>query len=123
VCVLSGPTYRYSFVNPPYQLLFAERQLQGLSVAEALPELVGQGIIDLLDNVYRTGKTYYGNEVLLQLADAAGQLHDTYLNFTYQRFDEAENQIGILVFAYDVTQLVQARKTLEASPGAALIAQ
>jgi PAS domain S-box-containing protein len=123
VCVLSGPTYKYSFVNPPYQLLFAERQLQGLSMAEALPELVDQGIIDLLNTVYRTGKTHYGNEVLLQLADAAGQLHDTYLNFTYQRFDEAENQIGILVFAYDVTQLVQARKALEASPGAALIAQ
>ena len=122
ICVLSGPTHRYSFVNPPYQQLFVGRQLAGLSVAEALPELVDQGIIGLLDNVYRTGKTYYGNESLLRLADAEGQLHEVYLNFTYQRFDEAEGRVGILVFAYDVTRLVQARKALEVSPGAALTA-
>lgn len=122
VCVLSGPAYKYSFVNPPYQQLFAGRQLQGLSVAEALPELVDQGIIGLLDQVYQTGKTFYGNEVQLRLADAAGQYHDAYFNFTYQRFDEAEGQVGILVFAYNVTKLVQARKALEALPGAALTA-
>ena len=122
VCVLSGPTYKYTFVNPPYQQLFVGRQLQGLSVAQALPELADQGIISLLDNVYQTGKTFYGNEVQLRLADAAGQYHDAYFNFTYQRFDEAEGQRGILVFAYNVTKLVQARKALEALPGAALTA-
>lgn len=123
ICVLSGPSYRYTFVNASYQRLFADRQLLDLPVAEALPELVNQGIIDLLDKVYQTGQTYYGNELLLHLATADGGQRNAYFNFTYQRFDEAEGQVGILVFAYDVTGLVQARKALEALPGAAAAAQ
>ncbi|RYY21535.1 MAG: PAS domain S-box protein [Cytophagaceae bacterium] len=123
VCVLSGPSYRYTLVNAAYQRLFGSRELLGLPVAQALPELVNQGIIDLLANVYQTGQTYYGNEVLLHLATAEGSQRAAYFNFTYQRFEEAEGQAGILVFAYDVTGLVQARQALEALPGAARSAQ
>ncbi len=118
ICVLSGPEYRYTFVNSAYQQLFAGRPLLGLPIAEALPELVDQGIIDLLGKVYQTGQTYYGSEVALHLADANGARHEAYFNFTYQRFAEGDGQAGILVFAYDVTRLVQARKALEVLPGA-----
>jgi PAS domain S-box-containing protein len=123
VCVLSGPAHRYTFVNPRYQQLFAGRPLLDLPVAEALPELKDQGIIDLLDNVYQSGHTFYGNEIPLQLATTTGQPRDGYFNFTYQRFDEYEGQAGILVFAYDVTGLVQARKALEVLPGATPVTQ
>lgn len=65
------------------------------------------------------GRTIRGNEILWQLATACGQPHQGYFNFTYQRFDEAEGQVGILVSACDVTGLVQARKALTALPGGA----
>jgi hypothetical protein len=35
--ILRGPTHRHEFVYPPYQQIFAGRQLVGRTVAEALP--------------------------------------------------------------------------------------
>jgi PAS domain S-box-containing protein len=116
ICILRGPAHVYEFVNPVYQQIFPGRQLQGLGVAEALPELIEQGIIGLLDKVYQTGETFYGSELLLKLArraDGKGELQDGYFNFVYQQFREHGHPAGIMVFAYDVTELVVARHALE----------
>jgi PAS domain S-box-containing protein len=87
ICILRGPEHRYEFVNPGYQLLFPHRPLVGRTVAEALPEVIEQGFIRILDDVYHTGQTFYGNEVPIRLErDASGELRETYLNFTYQQF-------------------------------------
>jgi hypothetical protein len=112
-CILRGDTFRYDFVNTRYQELFQGRQLLGLPLVEALPELRTQGIVELLENVYATGTTFYGNEIKLQLQRADGSLYEGYFNFTYQRFNENNEAAGIMVFAFDVTALVQARQALE----------
>jgi PAS domain S-box-containing protein len=114
ICILQGPEHRYSFVNPIYQQIFPHRQLLGRSVAEVLPEVQSQGIIDILDGVYQTGEIFYGNELKLQLErDASGELRDSYFNFVYQQFHEDGQVAGIMVFAFDVTALVLARQALE----------
>ncbi|GGG47489.1 PAS domain S-box protein [Hymenobacter glacieicola] len=114
ICILRGPEHRFEFVNPPYQRLFPHRELVGRTVAEALPEVVDQGFIGLLDGVYTTGNTFIGNEVEIALdRDGSGQLQRSYLNFTYQLFEEQGQKAGITVFAYDVTDLVEARQALE----------
>jgi|GEM_PF-1619553 len=114
ICILRGPEHRYEFVNPVYQSIFPHRQLQGRTVAEALPEIKDQGILELLDKVYQTGETFYGNELPLQLEREAGQpLRDCYFNFIYQQFREQGQPAGIMVFAFDVTDLVLARQALE----------
>ncbi|RYU78461.1 PAS domain-containing protein [Hymenobacter persicinus] len=114
ICILRGPEHRYDFVNPLYQQLFENRQLVGLTVAEALPEVVDQGIMEILDNVYNTGETFYGKEIPLQLdRDGSGTLHPGYFNFTYQLFSEGGKKAGITVFAYEITDLVEARKNSE----------
>ncbi|MDO7848083.1 PAS domain-containing protein [Hymenobacter sp. M29] len=118
ICILRGPEHRYEFVNPNYQLLFPHRELLGHTVAEVLPEVKDQGIIDILDNVYQTGETFRGNEMLMQLErDASKALKDTYFNFIYQQFRENDQPAGILVFAYEVTDLVLARQALERLSG------
>ncbi|MCC3160786.1 PAS domain-containing protein [Hymenobacter sp. 15J16-1T3B] len=113
ICILRGPEHRFDFVNPPYQQLFANRQLVGKTVVEALPEVIEQGFVDLLDRVYSTGETFYGNEIMIMLEQPDGSGQPLYLNFTYQLFSEGGQKAGITVFAYDVTSLVQARKALE----------
>ncbi|GAB3589518.1 PAS domain-containing protein [Hymenobacter daeguensis] len=114
ICILRGPAHVYEFVNPLYQQLFPHRQLLGHTVAEVLPEVREQGIIDILDNVYQTGETFRGNELKLQLErDASGALRDTYFNFTYQQFRENGQPAGIMVFAFEVTDFVRARLALE----------
>ena len=114
ICILRGPEHRYEFVNPMYQQVFPHRQLLGLTVAEALPELVPQGVIGLLDRVYETGETFYAQELPLQLErDASHELRDSYFNFSYQQFQEGGRPAGIMVFAFEVTDFVRARQALE----------
>ena len=114
IAIARGPEHRYEFVNPAYQQLFPHRQLVGHTVADVLPEIKDQGIIDLLDNVYRTGETFYGSELKMQLErDACGTLRDSYFNFVYQHFCESGQPAGIMVFAFEVTNLVEARQALE----------
>ncbi|MBH8556456.1 PAS domain-containing protein [Hymenobacter negativus] len=114
ICILRGPKHRYEFVNPNYQQIFPHRQLVGHTVAEVLPEVKDQGIITILDDVFRTGETFHGNEMKLQLErDTSNVLKDSYFNFIYQQFRENGQPAGIMVFAFEVTDLVKARQALE----------
>lgn len=116
VCTLSGPDHVYELVNPQYQSLFGKRKLQGLPIKEALPELVGQGFYELLDNVYNTGEVYLGIDVPIVLGrDDTSVLETRYFNLSYQpMYDENKNIFSILVFGYEVTEQVIAKnKNLE----------
>ncbi len=113
ICVLRGPKHTYEFVNPVYQSAFPERQLVGLTVTAALPEVVDQGILQLLDDVYNTGESFYGNELPLTLEKPDNQHEERFFNFIYKRFHEADGTVaGILVFAFEVTELVLTRQRL-----------
>ena len=115
ICILRGPEHRYDYLNAAYQRQFAGRELPGRPVAEALPETVAQGFIALLDGVYRTGETYFGQELLLTIeasGDAPAQAD--YYNLTYQAYREDGQTVGICVFAYVVTGQVEARRQNEA---------
>jgi signal transduction histidine kinase len=120
ICIFDGPDHRFQFVNGPYQALVGERPLLGKPIAEAMPELAGQPIFELLDEVYRTGESFFATEMLVQLNNrnvvAPAELEKRYYNFTYQARRDVRGQIdGILVFAYDVTPQVQARHLAEAT--------
>ena len=119
--ILRGPEHRHEFVNPPYEQILGGRPVLGRPIAEALPEVAAQGFVALLDQVYQTGETYHGNEVPIRLA---GSSEDQYFNSTYQQFRENGQPAGIIVFSFEVTDLVHARQTLEklhdTSPGAPL---
>jgi len=119
VCTLRGPEHVFAFLNPRYhQLVGASRArtVVGRPVAQALPEVVEQGFIDLLDRVYRTGEPFHGNEVPIQLdRGASGLLEKAYLNFVYQPRRDAQGQVdGIDAFGFDVTAQVVARQQAEA---------
>ncbi|GAA4503463.1 hypothetical protein GCM10023172_28340 [Hymenobacter ginsengisoli] len=119
ICVLEGPEHRFQLVNPAYQALVSKRPLLGLPIAEAMPELAGQPIFELLDDVYRTGNSFVATEMLVQLDHhntRPAELEKRYYNFTYQARRDLRGQVaGILVFAYDVTTQVQARQQVEAT--------
>jgi PAS domain S-box-containing protein len=115
ICTLNGPDHIYELVNPEYQKLYGKRGLIGKKVIEAMPELEGQGIIETLDRVYKTGKPYVVTERLLYLSHDTGQEPEpTYLNFSYQPiYDSEKNITGVLVFGYEVTEQVLAKKKSE----------
>jgi signal transduction histidine kinase len=115
VALLRGPAHRFEYVNAAYQQLFPERQLTGKSVAEALPETREAGFLTLLDQVYRTGETFFGQELPMQVQPEDGRpVQQVYYTFTYQAYREDDQVAGISIFAFDVTEQVRARQQREA---------
>jgi PAS domain S-box-containing protein len=117
IAVLRGPEHVFELANPMYmQAVGITRDILGKPITEALPEVASQGIVDLLDSVYRTGEPYEGRELLLKLEKSPGNLVDSYFNFIYQPIYSDSNEVeGIFVHAVDVTEMVLARKKVEAS--------
>ncbi len=115
--VLSGPDHLYEFVNPLYLDLIGKKDIIGKTVKEVLPEAIDQGIIALLDGVYKTGETFSTSEMHVKLdIQNTGQLVDKYLNFMYQAHRTEGDVIdGILFFAVDVTEQVVLRQNIEES--------
>lgn len=105
ICILEGKELRFQMVNSFYQELFPGRELLGKTVLEALPELEGDPIINVLNNVMRTGITYRGTDELVPLSRTdLGEVEDRYFDLTYQaRLDPSGEPTGILVFAIEVT--------------------
>ena len=117
ISIARGPQHRHEFVNPRYAALFPGRELLGHTVAEVIPEADGQGFIALLDHVYQTGEPFHGTEISFRFVDPiSGKTTERFFNTTYQPLRENGQIVGISHFSFDVTELVQARRTLE-NPG------
>lgn len=115
--VLKGPTHVYEIANTLYLQLIGKTDIIGKTVKEVLPEMRSQGILDILDTVYKTGESFSANEMLVKLdKEGSGKLVDTYLNFIYQAHRNPDGEIdGIFFFANDVTEQVLSRKKIEQS--------
>ena len=77
ICVLKGADHRYVQTNPLYDKLIGGRSVIGRTVKEALPELQQQGLVDKLNQVFKTGEPFCGKEHLVRLdREGNGQLTD-----------------------------------------------
>jgi PAS domain S-box-containing protein len=114
ICILDGPDLVYELVNPAYQQLLPGRKLLGRPIFEALPELVGTPLQEVLLNVYSTGEPFEINELLIPVAEyEGGPTRDRYFSFTYQaRRDENNKADGILVFVFEVTGMKNVQQDL-----------
>lgn len=115
--VLKGPGHLFEMVNPSYLKLIGRKDIIGISVEEVMPEMVEQGIIELLDKVYITGKAFIANEMRVNLdREENGKLTTVFLDFIYQAYKNIEGNVeSIFFFAIDVTERVQSRKQVEES--------
>ena len=101
-----GPHHVFEFANASYMRLTGQRQLIGLKVVEAFPEVVAQGFIDLLDTCYRSGEPYVGKNVEILLVNQVEQIAEQrLLDFVYQPVRDGSGMVtGILVEGVDVTE-------------------
>ncbi len=114
IAILEGPTHRFEFANPRYRDLIGGRDLIGRTVLAVLPEIEGQGIIELLDQAYRDGTPFLGTAVPIKLRSGSdGIEHTHYLDFVYQPItNEAGAITGIFALGSDVTDRVNASSAL-----------
>lgn len=115
MAVLRGPDHVFELANPAYMRLVGNRPVLGRPVREALPEILRQGFVELLDQVYATGKPFIGESVraVLQRPDE-GTPKELYLDFLFQPIFASNGTItGIFVQGHDITEQKRAERALQ----------
>ncbi|HVT36438.1 MAG TPA: ATP-binding protein [Nevskiaceae bacterium] len=119
IAVLRGPQHVYRYANAEYLRVVGNRDVLGRPVRSALPELAGQGAYELLDQVYASGEAYVGRSIRTRLtADPSGALKDCYFDLVFQPLRERGAVDGIVVIAFDITELAHARAQAESASAA-----
>lgn len=114
VAVLRGPDYVYEVANDAYRTFVGDRDLIGRPLREALPEMVDQGFLALLDRVLTTREPYVGREVPVTLAQGpSGSAEDRFVTFVFQPVLDADGEAtSVFVHGVDVTHEVLARTAI-----------
>jgi PAS domain S-box-containing protein len=117
IAVLSGPEHRFEFANAAYLRLIGGRELLGRTLADALPEAVDQGYLELLNNVFRSGKSYSSKAArFVEVAPGSGASREHFVDFIYQPITDASGSVtGIFVEGSDVTERTLAEVALRES--------
>jgi PAS domain S-box-containing protein len=114
MAVLRGPQHTFELANASYENLVGRRSIVGKALLEALPEVDGQGFIELLDGVLRTGEPFVGSAMPVFLRSAEdGQLEQHFVDFVYQPLVGADGRFdGVFVEGHDVTDRKRAEDAL-----------
>ena len=114
-CILQGADLIYELVNPTYQKILQGRKVLGRPIFEALPELIGTPVHQMLLDVYNKGEHYEMNEVLIPVAEQeGGPLKDRYFTFSFQPRRNEHNQIdGVVNIVFEVTRFIQIQQDLK----------
>jgi PAS domain S-box-containing protein len=108
-----GPDLVYDFVSPGTQRL-VRRPVLGRKLRDVYPELEGQGLLEIIEGVYRTGTpaTVTERRVLYRRDD--GSDDERFIDASYTPIRDVRGRVeGVLTCAVDVTTRVQARRQLE----------
>lgn len=90
-----------------------DKSIIGMPLHLALPESEGQEYLHILDEVFTSGKPYFGNEVKV-IVRQNNKLEEVYFTFICHPLNGLFSEtIGIMVLANVVTEQVNARKELE----------
>jgi GAF domain-containing protein len=104
VAVLRGPAHVLEYTNPECRALLGPAEL-GVPVRTAYPELAGNGLVEVLDSVFGTGRTHRTRHTR---APAGGPGDGRYFTVSYSQItDEAGRGSGVLAVATDITERVR----------------
>jgi PAS domain S-box-containing protein len=117
MAVTRGRDHVIELANPALRRFVGDRDLVGHQVAVALPQMVDQGFVAILDNVFATGEPYGadGRRMLLERTPGA-PLVEAYCDFVFQPIRDAEGAVtGVFFQGHDVTSARLAADQLAAS--------
>lgn len=114
MAVSNGSDHVFEMVNEAFLQVAGERDLIGMPVREAFPELEGQNFFSLLDHVYESGRPVSGRARPLRLRRTQGaDLEERLLDFVFQPITDPQgNVVGIFSQGHDVTDYLKAELAL-----------
>ncbi len=111
--IFEGRDHRHVLANPPYEKMIGrpalDKTIRDLFSQDELRFFVSQ-----LDEVYKTGKPYVGQELPLELPDESGSITRRWINVAYYP-DRAENGriTGVMAVYHDISESILTRQQLE----------
>ncbi len=116
IAIMRGPEHVYVLANDAYRQFLGNRELVGQPRKAVLPDEAS--LSGILDRVYASGTPYSGKEFPFLVDRGAGFRDQAWFNFICTPTRDDDRQIdGVVTFAVEVTEHVQARKQLEALAG------
>jgi len=113
MALLRGPERIFEMANAAYERLVG-REVAGIPFSTALGELAGQGIAEMVDEAFATGRPRVETERPVRLRGPEGALEERFLDFTLQPLPDGDGRTErVLILAADVTVQVQARRAAE----------
>ncbi|PRY35544.1 PAS domain S-box-containing protein [Spirosoma oryzae] len=103
-------------INEPMLTIWGKDDaVLGKSLHGAMPELIGQPFLELLQHVYDTGEAYHNPEGKAAIV-VDGKLEEFWFSFSYNPLYDDNGQIyGIINTAVDISEQVTARRLLAAN--------
>lgn len=104
ICILKGENMIIETANDAIIETWGKgKDVIGKSLFEVLPEITEQGLNERLQNVFRTGVPFKGNELPIQFI-RNGELKTSFFTFIYQaQRDIHDNIEGVAIIATEVT--------------------
>ncbi|QAY79609.1 PAS domain-containing protein [Sphingosinicella sp. BN140058] len=107
------PDFSFVAANSAYRRLIGHRPVIGLTLFEALPELADQGVVEILEEVCRSGEPYIGRAMELLLRNPRGEeMH--VVDLVCAPFKGADGAVeAILIAGHDVSEHVRSERHVE----------
>ena len=115
MCIFRGPEYIVEVANEKMLELWGKNAGEVLNkpVFIGMPDAKDQGFEQLLDSVYKTGRTFVANELPINLL-RKGRLEKVFVKFVYEAlFNEDGSVSGVMALADEITEQVMARQKIE----------
>ena len=113
--VFKGPEHTVEFFHP-LGISLVGRDITGMKIRDAIPQVEGQGFFEMLDKVYHEGITIHSPNSKATLHDNNGKPQYHYFDITYLPWKDLEGKIqGVLQFSFEVTETAEQKLKAEAN--------
>ena len=105
MAILEGSDHRFTVANQAFEELVNRGDLLGKSLAEAVPEMADQGLVELLDEAKRSGDPFVGRAMSMRVDIPGGWCEQLFVDLMIQPLRDAGGGVpGVFVQGHNVSE-------------------
>jgi len=105
IAVLEGSDHRFTVANQAFEELVNRGDLVGKSLLDAMPEIAGQGLVELLDEAKRSGEPLVKRAMSLRMNLPGGWCEELFVDLMLQPLRDAGGGVpGVFVQGHNVSE-------------------